>query len=87
MMSLCLSSVQSSTSFSPTPQKTKSPAHFPQSQVGGPHHHLFSLQLLSNDLCSAGGKNILRSSQHQCYVFYEVIYKMVCFVMKMGLFH
>lgn len=87
MMALCLSSTPSATTFCPTPLKQKALSHLPQSQVGGTHHHLFSLQLHSNDPCSAGGKNILRLSQRQCYVFCEVIYEIVYFVMKGGLSH
>lgn len=56
--------------FSPTHQKQKALiSHFPQSQVGGPHHHLFSLQLLSADSCSVGAQNIFRLSQRQSCQF------------------
>lgn len=66
----------------PPPLKQRALSHFPQSQVGGPHHHLFLSQLLSNDPCSPGAENTFRWSQRQGCVFYDVIYESDDWTMK-----
>lgn len=64
--------------FSPNPLKHRALSGFPSSQERGPHHHLLSLQLLSNDPCSAEAENIF-STPPQCQfcVLYDVVFEIV----------
>lgn len=65
--------------FSTTPPRQGVLSHFPQSQAGGPHHHLFSMQLLSNDPNAAGAEYIFRLSKHQYCLCHDVVYTIVHF--------
>ena len=72
----CLCPAPPTPSPSPTshpPKQRESPVSFSPEPRGGPHHHLFSPQLLSYDLCSGGAMNIFKFSQRGSRVFYEVI--------------